>query len=131
MQATAAPLESVAGSQTARASRSHELLKSLLIIGIVAAVRHLLAVGAELSFGPGASGLGLPGPRLTPQMLRQLETAVVIRSGLIKELAVNGAVVLALAFAWALVSWREEVEREHRPRLGFGRRRPPQRLSEG
>jgi hypothetical protein len=71
---------------------NERLIKNFLVIGIVSAIRHLLAVGAELSF------LGKSGSEL-PQ-----------HPGLLWELAINGLVVALLLIGFR--SMRKETGRQ-------------------
>jgi hypothetical protein len=63
---------------------SSQLVTNFLIIGIVSAIRHLLALGAQLSLG-------------------SAETLLSVRRSLLLELAVNAAVVLGLLGGYLLV----------------------------
>jgi uncharacterized membrane protein (DUF373 family) len=71
----------------------HKLVRDVLLVGIVAAVRHLLYVGAVLSLVQSNSGA---------QPVRLLPVGV-SRGELVLELGVSCAVVLALVVCWVLV----------------------------
>lgn len=71
----------------------HKLIHSFLLVGIVAAIRHLLYVGALLSLVQSNSGA---------QQVRLLPIGV-SRGELVLEFGVSCAVALALVVCWVLV----------------------------
>jgi hypothetical protein len=77
-------VETIRQQVQVRERLSGKLVRNFLIIGIVSAIRHLLALGAQLS-------LGSP------------ETDVSVRRSLLLELGVNAAIVLALLAGYLLI----------------------------
>ncbi len=71
----------------------HKLIHNFLLVGIVAAIRHLLYIGAVLSLVQSNSGA---------QPVRLLPVGV-SRGELVLELGVSCAAVLALVVSWVLV----------------------------
>ncbi|MDP9203298.1 MAG: hypothetical protein M3P26_15395 [Gemmatimonadota bacterium] len=79
-------VETVRQQVTARERLYRNLVRNFLVIGIVSGIRHLLAVGAQIT-------LGYPVP---------YPTTLAARRSLMIELAVSSGVVILLVIGWKL-----------------------------
>ena len=80
---------------------SPQLIRHLLIIGIVASIRHILAIGTQLTLTAPYTPVGTVNARL----FVQLQAAnLAVRRSLMLEFGVSAVVVLILVTGWSLLA---------------------------